>query len=128
MTDSRFSSKFESARVLSVCLVFIVAVSLLYGFVIYKNNYEIRIKDIFLIIFILFGVAAVWISRRMARPLRALSHVMARVGEGDLTSGFQKDRMGFEINALGSQFNQMLDAFAHHMESAEKGTGCQRII
>jgi len=128
MTDSRFSSKFESVRVLIVCLVFIVAVSVLYGFFLYKNNYEIRTKEIFLIIFILFGVAAIWISRRMAKPLKALSHVMARVREGDLTSRFQKDRMGFEINALGSQFNQMLDAFAHHMESAKKERAAKELF
>ena len=132
MTEQRFSSKFESGslalRVFFVCFIFLIIPLILYSFIIYNNDYELKLKDVFLFILILGGAGTFWMTRRMARPLKALTQVMARVREGDLTARFQKDCMGFEINVLGNQFNQMLDAFVHHMESAKKERAAKELF
>ena len=78
-----------------------------------------RMSILFLLILCLGGGAAVWLTRRMARPLKALCGVMESVGEGDLRARFRNDFMGFEINVLGKNFNRMIDSLLKHMEEAK---------
>ncbi len=73
--------------------------------------------SIFILILILLGGAAAFIlTRRMARPLKALDEIMNQVGEGQLDVRYQYDLLGFEINVLGEHFNRMLEELLAHME------------
>ena len=78
-----------------------------------------RITTFFFLTLLIGGGGALWLTRRMSRPLKNLIVVMERVGDGDLTARFEKDAMGFEINVLGNNFNQMIDSLLKHMEEAK---------
>ncbi|HSX37607.1 MAG TPA: SpoIIE family protein phosphatase [Chlamydiales bacterium] len=67
------------------------------------------------------GGLFVWlITKRIAKPLRRLCEVMKRVGEGAQHARYQPDRMGFEINEIGKQFNQTLDLLLKRTAEAER--------
>ncbi|MCB1082345.1 MAG: PP2C family protein-serine/threonine phosphatase, partial [Chlamydiia bacterium] len=53
-------------------------------------------------------------------PLQSLIGVMDQVGSGDLSRRFEKESMGFEINALGEIFNETVDALNQNMEAVQK--------
>lgn len=146
MADSGFSSKRQSGlwgslvlRVLTVCLTLVVVPLLIYGFLIYRQEQKdlevLRKADteqlpsrntlshlaiLFSLIFIFGGALTYLITRRMAKPLAALSDTMDKVAGGELAARYPKDRMGFEINVLGSHFNKMVNALVFQMESAKK--------
>ncbi|MBS0620587.1 MAG: SpoIIE family protein phosphatase [Verrucomicrobia bacterium] len=71
-----------------------------------------------LIFFLIGGGMALLITLRISRPLNGLCAVMQRVAAGDLTARYARDRMGFEINAIGEIFNKMIDSVIQHMEIA----------
>ena len=58
--------------------------------------------------------------RRMAKPFKALCHTMQRVSEGALHVRYPSDEMGYEINALGEQFNTTLDELLRRTKEAEQ--------
>jgi len=78
----------------------------------------------FLTLLFFIGVVGgfiVWlITQRISKPLKQLCAVMERVGEGAVHVRYAPDRMGFEINELGKQFNLTLDQLLQHAEEAEK--------
>lgn len=68
-----------------------------------------------------FGGALVWILVwRLAKPLKALCRVMYQVSQGEIQARYTHDRMGFEIDTIGQQFNQTLDAVLSHEEEAAR--------
>lgn len=75
--------------------------------------------------FILFvgfiGGLAVWVfTRRMARPLKELCQTMQKVSEGATHARYTPDRMGFEINDLGKEFNRTLDSLLWHQQEIDR--------
>jgi sigma-B regulation protein RsbU (phosphoserine phosphatase) len=84
-----------------------------------KQEMLSRLGLVLLLIVLVGGGATLWSASRMARPLEELSDVMEKVQTGDLSARYKEDRMGFEINVLGSHFNQMIDALIQHMEVAK---------
>lgn len=72
----------------------------------------------FFIVLLIGIVATVFFARRLARPMSALHDTMQRVEQGHLHVRYLRDRWGFEINAIGSHFNRMIDAVLAHMEEA----------
>lgn len=69
----------------------------------------------------LLGGLSVWtLMKRVSRPLQSLHSVMKRVAEGANHVRYKKDWLGFEINALGTLFNQTLDSLFFHMQEVEK--------
>lgn len=67
------------------------------------------------------GGFIVWlITRRISKPLLQLCKAMERVGKGAVHVRYVPDRMGFEINELGKQFNQTLDQLLLNAEEAER--------
>lgn len=84
----------------------------------YKSLSELSI----LLAFILFfgGIISYILTLRFAKPLSQLKSVMGKVGQGDLTVSFQHDPMGFEINYLGDQFNQMVVSLTSYIEEVKK--------
>lgn len=85
-----------------------------------KKNYYFRLASILFFFGVIGGGAVYWLTRRIAKPLQELSKTMLRVGEGAVHARYSPDWMGFEINALGEQFNETLDAMLKHQQEAEK--------
>jgi sigma-B regulation protein RsbU (phosphoserine phosphatase) len=84
------------------------------------QDYFYRIATFLFFVCLLGGGILFFFTRRVARPLRALGDCMHRVGEGATHARFKPDRMGFEINVLGLQMNQMLDAMLEQAQEVEK--------
>lgn len=80
-------------------------------------NYMI---GLFTLLFVFGGIFAWWLIYRMSKPLTHLNEVMDAVASGDMNHRYKKQSYGFEINALGEQFNQMLSSLFLHMEVAKK--------
>lgn len=74
---------------------------------------------IYAITLLVGGGITYWFTLRMAKPLKNLSQIMSSVQKGNYQSRYKKDPLGFEINALGSIFNQMIDSLLHQMRQAE---------
>jgi len=83
---------------------------------------EMLFRYLSLLVFIvLIGGLLVWIvTRRVAKPLRNLCTAMQRVQQGAIHIRYVPDRMGFEINELGKQFNETLDALLLQSQEAER--------
>jgi len=86
-----------------------------------SSNYFVSqgLSTLFILILLVGGGGTVWLTHRMAKPLKALAKVMEHVETGDYKARYHKDWMGFEINILGRQFNRMIDALLTHMEAAK---------
>jgi serine phosphatase RsbU (regulator of sigma subunit) len=82
--------------------------------------YFFRFASFFSLVGLLGGVLVWLLMRRVSRPLQSLCTVMERVGEGALHTRYTKDWLGFEINALGLQFNAMIDRMLQHAEEAAR--------
>lgn len=66
------------------------------------------------------GGAVFLFTKRISKPLFNLCKTMERVSEGAAHARYTPDWMGFEINALGIQFNHTLDGLLRHAEAAER--------
>ena len=84
------------------------------------ESYYLRFASLLFFVGLIGGAIVFLFAKRIARPLRQLCQVMARVKEGAVHTRYQPDWMGFEINALGIQFNAALDGLLHHASEAEK--------
>ncbi|MBF8263858.1 MAG: hypothetical protein HW387_1523 [Parachlamydiales bacterium] len=84
------------------------------------KDYLIRVASLLFFICILGGGVLIWLTRRISKPLQSLCLVMKRIEEGGTHTRFKEDRMGFEINVLGRQMNQMLDTMFAHQLAAER--------
>lgn len=90
-----------------------------------KSIFSSAVED-FLIIYngfgliILIGVGvSIWLSGKVAKPLKQLINRMQMVESGDLSSRFVSEPFGYEINSLGKIFNQTLEALLEHIHNAE---------
>lgn len=83
------------------------------------QSYYLRFATLVLFVGIGGGIAVFLFTRRIAKPLRSLCTTMERVKEGASHARYKPDWMGFEINALGLQFNETLEGLLHHREVAE---------
>ena len=68
----------------------------------------------------LMGAAAFALGRKISKPLKALTKAMDKVASGDLKARVPENIGGFEIGALGLQFNHTLNALEEHIETAQK--------
>ncbi len=84
------------------------------------KDYFFRIATLLFFVCIVGGGILVWLTHRISKPLQSLCSVMKRIAEGGVHVRFTPDRMGFEINVLGQQMNQMLDSMVAHQQEAER--------
>lgn len=84
------------------------------------QSYYWRIAALLFFVGGIGGGAVYLFTRRIARPLRQLCSTMDKVAVGASHARYTPDWMGFEINALGLQFNETLDGLLHHAKEAEK--------
>jgi serine phosphatase RsbU (regulator of sigma subunit) len=77
----------------------------------------------------LVGGFLVWlITRRISKPLQQLCIAMEKVGEGAVHVRYIPDKMGFEINELGKQFNATLEELlTANKEAEEQRVGRERL-
>jgi sigma-B regulation protein RsbU (phosphoserine phosphatase) len=73
----------------------------------------------FVVMILLGGFAAIWLTQRMSAPLRKLCQVMDKLSHGDLLARFKKQKMGFEINVIGEIFNQTIESLRDQVSRAE---------
>lgn len=71
------------------------------------NQYLWKLTTFLVFILVVGSLASYILSLRMTRPLKQLLHVMKDVGHGHFDEEYKNDSLGFEINVLGSSFNQM---------------------
>lgn len=71
-------------------------------------------------IMILGGGGAIFLTKKMGKPLRNLTVAMEEIERGHHDCRFKKEPLGFEINFLGQRFNETVDALEEHMEAAQK--------
>ena len=88
------------------------------------NDYIFHFLSLFFFIGGIGGLIVWFVTRRIARPLMTLCQAMEKVSEGAFHARYTPDRMGFEINALGNQFNETLDRILYLQQEAER----ERII
>jgi sigma-B regulation protein RsbU (phosphoserine phosphatase) len=81
--------------------------------------YLIQVISLLALIVIVGGGGSLLFILRMARPLKNLHEAMAKVSKGDLSARFKEDRMGFEINLVGQDFNETIDSIVRHQKEAE---------
>lgn len=86
----------------------------------HKRDYFFHFVTLILFVAVFGGGAVYLLTRRIAKPLIDLCKTMRRVSDGALHARYTPDRMGFEINDLGKQFNETLDALILHSQQAEK--------
>lgn len=92
------------------------------------NDYIFRIATFLFFVCILGGSIVIWFTYRVSKPLRSLGQSMQRISEGATHVRFVPDPMGFEINAIGIQLNQMLDSLlAHQAQSERERMGRERL-
>jgi serine phosphatase RsbU (regulator of sigma subunit) len=84
------------------------------------QTYYLHFATLVFFVGVIGGGAVYLFTRRISRPLKNLCKTMERVSEGSLHSRYTPDRMGFEINELGLQFNQTLDDLLRHAQLAER--------
>jgi len=84
------------------------------------KDYFFRIATLLFFVCIVGGGILIWLTHRISKPLQSLCAVMKRIAQGGTHVRFTQDRMGFEINVLGQQMNQMLDSMIAHQQEAER--------
>lgn len=60
------------------------------------------------------------IVKRMTKPISNLAKVMQNIQQGKLDARYNADPLGFEINILGSIFNNMLDSLIENQNKVGK--------
>ncbi len=83
-------------------------------------NHFILIYITYAVILIVGAILAFLLAHWVSRPLRQLSHVMGEANEGNLEARFHAQPFGFEINLLGSMFNETLNVLLKNMKLAEE--------
>lgn len=85
-----------------------------------RRGYYFRLATLLFFVGGIGGGLVYLLTRRVARPLRSLVRVMDRVSQGASHVRYTPDRMGFEINELGKQFNVTMDGLLLHAQQAER--------
>jgi sigma-B regulation protein RsbU (phosphoserine phosphatase) len=89
------------------------------AFASFKKEFVFRFSKLLLLLVFVGGILSWVVMKRMARPLKSLAKTMARVKEGHLSSRYEKDLLGFEINILGERFNQMVEGLITTIEEVK---------
>lgn len=83
-------------------------------------NFLLRTGLFLLVIVLVGGGIALFLTRKMSQPLLKLSQAMDQVEAGNLEVRYQPTTYGFEINYLGGKFNEMLDNLLENIQKAQK--------
>lgn len=84
------------------------------------RTYYFHFASLLFFVGVLGGTVVYLFTRRIGKPLKDLCRTMERVSEGASHARYTPDRMGFEINQLGLQFNETLDGLLRHAQEAQR--------
>ncbi len=84
------------------------------------SSYVLHFVVLVFLIGVIGGSAVYLFTRRIAKPLKNLVATMERVSGGASHARYTPDRMGFEINELGIQFNETLDSLLRHEQEIQR--------
>jgi len=93
-----------------------------------KREVFTKLSSLFFFILAIGGIGALALTIRMARPLKQLYRTMDAVKEGELSTAYIQDPLGFEINILGQNFNAMIQSLVKHMQEAEDARVNQELL
>ncbi|MCB1110306.1 MAG: SpoIIE family protein phosphatase [Chlamydiia bacterium] len=80
----------------------------------------LKILVALVLILLVGGGGAIFLTKKLGKPLRQLIQMMDHVAHGDLQKRYLPVPMGFEINDLGIIFNETVDSLNEHIEVAHK--------
>jgi sigma-B regulation protein RsbU (phosphoserine phosphatase) len=83
------------------------------------KSYLVHILSLIILVALGSSIAAFLIFK-MAIPLKNLYQVMQKIKNYDFSVRYHKSRLGFEINIIGTIFNDMIDALIRHQKEVEK--------
>jgi sigma-B regulation protein RsbU (phosphoserine phosphatase) len=83
------------------------------------NRYLWQSLSFFGFLILIGGFLAIFVTRKIAKPMENLYETMEKVSAGSLQARYVPTKMGFEINILGNYFNQMIDSVILHQHEAE---------
>jgi sigma-B regulation protein RsbU (phosphoserine phosphatase) len=84
------------------------------------KSYFTRHTLVLAIVFVVLLFATIFIIKVLAKPINALLDAMQQIKTGNIEKRYQKHKMGFEINYLGSVFNEMMDSLIIQQKEIEK--------
>lgn len=79
--------------------------------------YEILI--LLLCILVIGGGILYFFLRQLGQPINQIYQCMRKVSQGDLSYKYQKMRFGFEINSIGTVFNETIDKLVQVMNEVK---------
>ena len=85
-----------------------------------RKDYIMRFGILFCFLLIIGGGGCFWLIRKISKPLSQLVETMTEVAKGNVLKKYVPDKMGFEINLLGSFFNNVVEAMVKHQNDAEQ--------
>ena len=80
----------------------------------------LSIYGVYAIILVGGSILAFFLTKRMSRPMQNLSRVMGGIQVGHLEMRYKEDPLGYEINQLGTIFNEMVDTLLQKQRLAEE--------
>jgi len=84
------------------------------------KKYFLKHGIVLTIVFIFLLIITFFLIRVLNKPTNDLINTMHDIKTGNIQKRFQKHKMGFEINYLGSIFNEMMDSLIIQQHQIEK--------
>lgn len=84
------------------------------------SSYILHFAVLLFLVGFVGGAAVYLFTRRVAKPLQNLVSTMDRISKGASHARYTPDRIGFEINQLGLQFNETLDSLLQHEQEIQR--------
>lgn len=84
----------------------------------YKHLFQLII--VITLATIIVSLINLWLTHRIATPLKQLFNVMHEISSGNYQRRFQKDAFGYEINSIGVMLNEMVVNLEKNMEVAKR--------
>jgi len=93
-----------------------------------QREYLIEIATLLGIILIIGGLGSFLLVRRFAKPYNSLQNSIGKVARGDFSARYQPDKLGFEINTLGANFNYMVESVIAHEKKAKEESVAKELL
>jgi len=93
-----------------------------------QREYLIEIAVLLSTILIIGGLGSFLLVRRFSKPYNSLQSSIAKVAGGDFSARYQPDKLGFEINALGANFNYMIESVIAHEKKAKEESVAKELL
>ncbi len=93
-----------------------------------QREYLIEIATLLGTILVIGGLGSFLLVKRFAKPYNNLQSSIGKVARGDFSARYQPDKLGFEINALGANFNYMIESVIAHEKKAKEESVAKELL